>query len=403
MFKKNLSIFFILIIFLCNILAISSFAVPAEHVFNSQTVTKIVSSSNIFELKAKALTLMDAATGQILYENNSNESMPIASVTKVMSMLLIMEAIDSGKISMEDTVTTSEYAAGIGGSQAYIEAGEQFLVREALKAVALHSSNDVTVSLAELVAGSEETFVVMMNEKAKELGMNKTKFLDCSGLTDVDHYSSANDVALMSRELVTKHPKILEFTSIWMDSFRNGEFELVNTNRLIRFYKGEVDGLKTGFTNAAGFCLSATAKRNNMRLISVVLGEPDTNTRFAESKKLLDYGFANFESVGVNKKGDEVAQIEVKKGITKNAKALFANDVNLLLKRGEKGNITTDVQLPEDFNAPIKTGEKIGEVVYRINEKEIARIDIVSDRDIEKATFSRLFTSLVADWFYVGR
>ncbi|NLD49639.1 MAG: D-alanyl-D-alanine carboxypeptidase [Clostridiaceae bacterium] len=382
---------------------LSVYALPKEHEFNAQTVIKIMSGTNISELKAKALTLIDASTGQVLYEKNSDERLPIASVTKVMSMLLIMEALDSGRISMEDMVTTSEYAAGMGGSQAYIEQGEQFQVKEALKAVALHSSNDVTVSLAELVAGSEESFVVMMNEKAKELGMKNTKFLDCTGLTDIDHYSSAHDVALMSRELVTKHPRILEFTSIWMDTFRDGKFELVNTNRLVRFYKGEVDGLKTGFTNAAGFCLAATAKRNGMRLISVVLGEADTNTRFAESKKLLDYGFANYESIQVNNKGDEVSEFDVKKGINRTAKALYANDVKLLLSRGEKGNVKNEVKLEESISAPVKTGQKVGEVIYSVNDKEIARVDLVSDRDVDKASFGRLFVKMVLSWFNVGR
>jgi len=188
-----------------------------------------------------------------------------------------------------------------------------------------------------------------------------------------------------------------------MDTFRDGKFELVNTNRLVRFYKGEVDGLKTGFTNAAGFCLAATAKRNGMRLISVVLGEADTNTRFAESKKLLDYGFANYESIQVNNKGDEVSEFDVKKGINRTAKALYANDVKLLLSRGEKGNVKNEVKLEESISAPVKTGQKVGEVIYSVNDKEIARVDLVSDRDVDKASFGRLFVKMVLSWFNVGR
>ena len=406
MYKKVLASYFVITVLLLNILTMSAFAAPKltkEHEFDAQAVAKIISNTNIFELKAKSFTLMDAATGQILFENNSHDELPIASVTKVMSMLLIMEAIDTGKVSMEDMVITSDYAAGMGGSQAYIEPGEQFSVKEALKAVALHSSNDVTVALAEIVAGSEDAFVAMMNDKAKELEMNNTKFLDCTGLTDQGHYSTAYDIALMSRELVINHPKILEFTSIWMDSFRDGEFELVNTNRLVKFYSGVVDGLKTGFTNAAGFCLSATAKKNGMRLISVVLGEPDTNTRFAETRKLIDYGFANFESVQVNKKGEEVVDIEVKKGIIKNANAIFANDVNLLLSKGDKGKVNKEVIVIELITAPIKSGQKIGEVIYSVDEKEIAKADLVCDRDIEKASFLKLFSKMVTSWFTLGR
>lgn len=330
--------YLIIICLVVNIYSGIAFAIEEKPVYNPATVEKIMASASVSELKAKSYILMDASTGQVLLENNSNERLPIASVTKIMSMLLVMEAIDSGKISLQDTVTASEYASGMGGSQAYIEPGEQYSVHDALKAVALHSSNDVTVSLAELVAGSEEAFVVLMNEKAAELGMKNTQFKDCTGLTDVDHYSSAYDIALMSRELITKHPKILEYTSIYMDSFRNGEFQLVNTNKLVRFYNN-CDGLKTGFTNAAGFCLAATASRNNMRLISVVLGEPDSNTRFAETRKLLDYGFANYESVEINKKGELISDISVKKGTVSKAGAVIGNDVKVLLPRGQKTKI----------------------------------------------------------------
>lgn len=403
MLKKGL-ICVIAAVFLLNIMTRSVLSALAndEPVYDVETVAAIMTNTNVFELQAKSFVLMDATTGQILLENRSNEKLPIASVTKVMSMLLVMEAIDSGKINMDDIVTASEYAAGMGGSQAYIEPGEQYSVKDALKAVATHSSNDVTVSLAELVAGSEQGFVVLMNERAKELGMENTNFLDCTGLTDEGHYSSAHDVAIMSRELIVNHPRILEFTSIWMDSFRNGEFELVNTNKLVHFYEG-CDGLKTGFTRAAGHCLSATATRNNMRLISVVLGEPDSNTRFAETRKLLDYGFANYESTQVNKKGEEVNEIEVKKALIPKTKALYSDDVKLLLARGEKAKVIREVRLRGSLTAPVSKGEKIGEVVYKIDEREIAKVDLVSDREIEKATFGKLFVTMLSSWFSVGR
>lgn len=402
MTRKIIFKYFIIICVVVNLFSNFAFAMETKPVYNANVVESIMASTSISELKAKSAVLMDAASGQILYENNSNEKLPIASVTKVMSMLLIMEAIDSGKIGLKDTVTASEYASGMGGSQAYIEPGEQYSVHDALKAIALHSSNDVTVSMAELVAGSEEGFVVQMNEKAADLGMKNTMFRDCTGLTDEGHYSSAMDIAIMSRELITKHPKILEYTSIYTDSFRNGEFDLTNTNRLVKFYNG-CDGLKTGFTRAAGFCLSATASRNNMRLISVVLAEPDSNTRFAETRKLLDYGFANYESVDVNKKGELVSEIMVKKGINSKAAGIIGKDVTVLLPRGQKTKIVRQIALDENIKAPVKAGQKVGEIIYKIDENEISRVDIVSDRDIDKTSTMKLFGRMFRSWFSVGK
>jgi D-alanyl-D-alanine carboxypeptidase (penicillin-binding protein 5/6) len=271
-----------------------------------------------------------------------------------------------------------------------------------LKAVAVHSANDAAVALAEKVAGSEDAFVNMMNEKARELGMKDTNFLDCSGLTDEGHYSSAYDVALMSRELITKHPGITDYTKIWHDTFRNETFSLDNTNKLVRYYDGTV-GIKTGSTSKAGYCLSAAAKRNNLLLISVVLGEPDSNTRFAESKKLLDYGFANFEIAVVNSKGEEVKEVEVKKGLKKNVKAIFGDDVKLLLNKGSNGKISQEIEVNEDITAPVKAGQKLGEVIYLIDGKEIGRAEVVAKEDVQKASFIRLFSRMILKWFGVGR
>lgn len=402
MLRKGLLAGLVIVSVILNAFSGVAFAIEEMPVYNPNTVDSIMASTSVSELKAKAYILMDASSGRVLQGNNSDERLPIASVTKVMSMLLVMEAIDSGRISLEDTVTASEYASGMGGSQAYIEPGEQYSVHDALKAVALHSSNDVTVSLAELVSGSEEAFVVEMNEKAADLGMKNTQFKDCTGLTDVDHFSSALDIAIMSKELITKHPKILEYTSIYTDTFRNGEFDLTNTNRLVRFYTG-CDGLKTGFTRASGFCLTATASRNNMRLISVVLGEPDSNTRFAEIRKLLDYGFANYESVEVNKKGELLADISVKKGTISKTAAVIGDDVKVLLPRGQKTKIVRQVNLDETITAPVKAGQKVGEIIYKIDENEISRIDIVSDRDVEKTNFGILFFRMFRSWFSVGK
>lgn len=376
-------------------------AVEASAKYDSVAVNKLVAKTNVLDLKAKSAVLMDGASGKILNEKNSHEKLPIASVTKVMSMLLVMEAVDSGKLSFEDKVSVSDYAAGMGGSQAYLEAGEEFTVTEMMKALAIHSSNDVTVSLAEKVSGSEESFVADMNRKAAELGMKDTQFLDCTGLND-GGYSSAHDVAIMSRELVMKHPKVLKFTGTWQDTFRNGTFKLDNTNKLIRFY-ANTDGLKTGFTNKAGFNLTATTSRNNLRLIAVVLGEPDSNTRFAEARKLLDYGFANYERVALDKKGELVGNIIVKKGVKLQITAAYGSDTSVLVAKGEKGKIDKEVKLVPELTAPIVKDQKVGEIVYKIDSEEVGRYDLVANDSVNKVSFTKLFARLVVRWFSVGR
>ncbi len=376
-------------------------AVEASAKYDDVAVNKLITKTNVLDLKAKSAVLMDAASGKILNEKNSHEKLPIASVTKVMSMLLVMEAVDSGKLSFDDRVSVSDYAAGMGGSQAYLEAGEEFTVTEMMKALAIHSSNDVTVALAEKVSGSEETFVADMNRKAAELGMKDTHFLDCTGLND-EGYSSAHDIALMSRELVVKHPKVLKFTGTWQDTFRNGTFKLDNTNKLIRFY-ANTDGLKTGFTNKAGFNLAATTNRNNLRLVSVVLGEPDSNTRFAEARKLLDYGFANYERIGLDKKGELVGNITVKKGTKLQTTAAYGSDTSVLVAKGEKGKIEKEVKLVPELTAPIAKDQKVGEIIYKIDSVEVGRYDLVANESVNKITFSKLFTRLIVRWFSVGR
>jgi D-alanyl-D-alanine carboxypeptidase (penicillin-binding protein 5/6) len=406
--KRNIITVYILIMaIILTVMPINVFAdfnesaVEASAKFDEVAVNKLVVKTNVLDLKAKSAVLMDAASGKILTEKNSHEKLAIASVTKVMSMLLIMEAIDSGKLSFDDKVTVSEYAAGMGGSQAYIEQGEEFTVTEMMKALAIHSSNDVTVSLAEKVSGSEEAFVVEMNRKAEELGMKDTHFLDCTGLED-NGYSSANDIALMSRDLIVKHPKILEFTGLRHDTFRNGTFNLDNTNKLIRFY-ANTDGLKTGFTNKAGFNLTATTKRNNLRLISVVLGEPDSNTRFAEARKLMDYGFANYEVVSLDKKGELVGNISVKKGTKLIVSAAYGSDTSVLVAKGEKGKIEKEIVLTPELTAPVETNQKVGDIIYKIDGNEVGRFDLVANENVGRVSFTKLFTKLVVRWFNLGR
>ncbi len=385
-----------------NAFILPAYAATNPDEYNAVAVNKILDKTAITGLKAKGAILIDGGSGSILFEKDSGQKLPFASVTKVMSMLLIMEAIDSGKLNFEDMVPVSEHAYGMGGSQVYLKPGEQFSVTDMLKAVAVHSANDATVALAEKVSGSEDAFVTLMNERAKELGMNETNFVDCTGLTDDGHYSSAHDIAIMSRELVMKHPKVLDFTTIWMDTFRDGKFELANTNKLVRHYEG-TNGLKTGFTTKAGYCLSATAKKNNLQLVAVVLGEPDTNTRFAEARKLLDYGFANFDITKVNNKGEAIGEVEVQKGLKTKVRAIYGDDVNLLLAKGEKGKVTNEVNMNENITAPLEQGQKIGEVIYKVDGKEVGKVDAVAEEKVEKASFMRLFFRMLLSWFGLGK
>lgn len=376
------------------------FADPTE--YDTATVAKIMSETDIFNLKSKAAILMDAATGTILHEHNIHEKLPIASITKIMSMYLIMEAIEKGKISLDDFVPVSEYAYSFGGSQVYLKPGEEFTVHEMLKAVAIHSANDATVALAEKVAGSEGVFVSMMNEKARELGLKNTYYLDCTGLTDEGHYSTAYDIAVLSRELINRYPKILDYTKIWTDTFRNGEFALVNTNKLVRHYSGTV-GLKTGFTSKAGYCLSAVVKRDNLTLISVILGAPDSNTRFAETRKLQDYGFANFEHTVLETKNTEVGTIEVRKGIDMEVQGIVKDDVSVMLKKGSKEKIERRLNLEPYLTAPVEAGQKVGEITYVLDGKEIAKVEVVTAKAVEKASFIKLFIRMILEWFGINK
>lgn len=286
-----------------------------------------------FKVNAKAAILIEAETGKVLFSYNENEPLPIASITKIMIMLLVMEAIDGGKITPKDTTTISPYATRMGGSQVYLKEGEVFTVEELLKAVAVHSANDASVALAEVIAGSEEAFVAMMNQKAQELKMKNTMFLDCTGLTDEGHYSTAYDISIMSRELLTKHPKIVHHTTIWHDTFRDGKFDLDNTNKLVKRYRGTT-GLKTVFTNKAGFCLSASAERDGTKFISVILGSDSNDHRFSESARLLDFAFTNWESARIEKKDLEAGTIRIKKGVVTEIPVIFSDNVVVVVRKG---------------------------------------------------------------------
>lgn len=363
-----------------------------------QSVVVFAEGNTDLGLNAKSAILMEESTGNILYESNPDERLPIASVTKVMTMLLIMEAVDSGKISLDDMVTVSENAMSYGGSTMFLETGEQLTVNDMLKGIAVASANDGCVAMAEHLAGSESAFVDMMNEKAKELGMENTHFMNTNGLDEDEHYSSARDVAIMSRELM-KHETIFNYTSIWMDTLRGGKFQLANTNKLIRFYDG-ANGLKTGSTSKALCCLSAAAKRNDMQLIAVVLGAPTSAERFASAKSLLDYGFANYAVNTQITSGDEVQKIAVEKGVDKEVDVVAGDSCSTLVKKGQEDNITKEIKIDETITAPIEAGQKIGTMTISRDGEVIADIDLNASSAVEKKGIGLIIKDFFATIFF---
>lgn len=366
--------------------------------FMMHSVVVFAEGNTDLGLNAKSAILMEESTGNILYESNPDERLPIASVTKVMTMLLIMEAVDSGKISLDDMVTVSENAMSYGGSTMFLETGEQLTVNDMLKGIAVASANDGCVAMAEHLAGSESAFVDMMNEKAKELGMENTHFMNTNGLDEDDHYSSARDVAIMSRELM-KHETIFNYTSIWMDTLRGGKFQLANTNKLIRFYDG-ANGLKTGSTSKALCCLSAAAKRNDMQLIAVVLGAPTSAERFASAKSLLDYGFANYAVNTQITAGDEVQKIAVEKGVDKEVDVVAGDSCSTLVKKGQEDNITKEIKIDETITAPIEAGQKIGTMTISRDGEVIADIDLNASSTVEKKGIGLIIKDFFATIFF---
>ena len=350
------------------------------------------------DMQVKSAILMERSTGTVLFEVNADEPMPPASITKVMTLLLVMEAIEEGTLSMETEVTASEHACSMGGSQIWLEPGEVFTVHELLKAAAISSANDACVALAEAVCGSEEVFVEKMNRRARELGMKNTVFQNCSGLDAVGHLSTARDIAIMSSELL-KHPEIKNYSTVWMDSLRNGETELTNTNRLVRFYKG-CTGLKTGSTDEAGCCLSASAERDGMELISVTLGSPNTEARFAAGRKLLDYGFANYTVVTLTPPEELLTPIPVIHGTGKTVMPVFDTPCTFLLKKGQEGNLSQEVEWPEKLEAPVRAGEKIGRVKVTLSGGEIGSYDVLADETVEEMSFFTALKTLF--WSLIG-
>ena len=344
------------------------------------------------EVAGKSALLMDAATGTVLYEKNAHEALPPASVTKIMTMLLIMEAIDSGKIRWEDTVTASEAAAAKGGSQIYLKVGETMSVSDMVKSIAVSSANDCACAMAEHIAGSEEAFVAQMNQRAAELGMQDTHFVNCTGLDDGEnagqHRTSAHDIALMSRQLLKDHPNIKKFTTIWMDTIRNGTFGLSNTNKLVRFYQGAT-GLKTGFTSGAGYCLSASAQREGMELIAVVMGADTSASRNAACKQLLDYGFANYALVQPELKDPE--PVNVKLGKANTVSAVLGKSQGLLIDKAQKSSVAMELSIDSSVTAPVSQGQRLGTLTLKAGEQVLQEVPLVAEEAVERLTFGDLF------------
>ena len=352
------------------------------------------------KIPAKSCILMDVATGTVLYEKESHLKLPPASITKVMALLLIMEAIDSGQLTLDTMLSASPHACSMGGSQIWLEPNEQMSVNDLLKATVIGSANDATVVLGEAIAGSEEGFVAMMNERAEQMGLKDTHFVNCSGLDAEGHLTSAYDIAIMSKELI-KHSLIKNYSTVWMDSLRNGESELVNTNKLVRYYEG-CTGLKTGTTSGAGACLTATAERKGTELVAVVMGAQNSNDRFDGARKLLDFGFANWTNVTVTADPPSLTDISVKSGVADYVTPECNEDKTFLIEKSQVGKLSQVTELPEELIAPVEKGQQIGVTRIFLDGKEIGTVKIVAAETVEKNTFFMIFAELLKKCFGVG-
>ena len=351
-------------------------------------------------LSCASAVLMEKETGTLLYEQNAHEKLEPASVTKIMTLLLVMEAVDSGQIALDDTVAVSAYAAGMGGSQVYLKEGEQMTVSELIKCVTVVSGNDCAVALAEHLSGSEAAFVARMNQRAQELGMTDTNFVNCTGLPAPGHVTSAYDIALMSRELILHHPSIRDYTTIWMDSIRDGTFGLTNTNRLVRFYQGAT-GLKTGSTDSTLYCMSATAERDGMELIAVVMKAPTSAQRFEDAKVLLDYGFASYALVSVYPESP-LAPVDVLLGTVSQVQPQLQRECRLLVRKGEAGQVTTRLTLPQDLEAPVEQGQILGRMEVYVGEELRDSVPITAAQPVDRLTVPGIFSRLLRQLLMAG-
>lgn len=408
MLKYKCNLLKIICIFIIAIFLFPTICIASESIYtwsnNAKPLTETIptNATTSLSLNVGSAVLIEQNSGQVLYNQNMHEKLRPASVTKVMTILLIMEAIDSGKLSYTDKIPCSEKAAGMGGSQIWLDVREELTVDEMLKAICVVSANDCTVAMAEYLAGSEEAFVNQMNAKAKELGMNDTTFKNCHGIDKDGHVTSAYDIALMSRELLTKHPSITKYTTIYMDSLRDGKSSLVNTNKLVRNYKGAT-GLKTGSTSVALYNLSASATRNDLSLIAVIMKAPTSPIRFAEAQKLLDYGFNNFEYKKLANENDLIKEISVDKGIENSVNAILENDSGVLIQKGQNKDIVQSVQLTDSINAPVYAGQVLGNVTYSLNGNEIGKVNIVAEKSVGNNTAFNMIEHVFFNWLSLLR
>lgn len=362
-------------------------------------------ASKEIDIQSTSAILMEPTSGKVIYEKNPHEKLRPASVTKIMTLLLVFDALEQGNIKLEDKVVVSEHAASMGGSQVFLEPNEVQTVNDMIKCISIASANDASVAMAEHVAGSEEAFVNKMNERAKQLGMKNTNFVNCSGLDSDNHLTTAYDIALMTKELVTKYPKIFEYSKVWMDKIthntKRGEedFGLTNTNKLLKWYNGAT-GLKTGSTSLAKYCLSGTAKRNGMDLIAVVMAAPDYKLRFKEVMKLFDYGFANCSIYQDKIKGKIVKTLPVKKGKKETLDCIVQEDFSYVItKNGENTKIKKEFIIGDDIKAPINKGEKVGEIIYKADNQELGRLSIVAKESIGEISFAYVLDKILKMFF----
>lgn len=401
--KLSISIFLVFCFIFSYILP--CFADETTYVWSNNADTVLTNSneennsndSGALSLESASAILIEQSTGQVLYEHNCHEQLRPASVTKVMSILLIMEALDDGRISLSDSIPCSETAASMGGSQIWLDPRETLSVDEMLKAICVASANDCVVAMAEYLGGSEEGFVQMMNDKAKELGMNDTTFQNCHGLDEDGHVTSSYDIALMSKELLNHHPQVTKYTTIWTDTLRGGKSELTNTNKLVRTYKGAT-GLKTGSTGLALYNLSASATRDDLSLIAVIMKAPSTKVRFAEAQKLLDYGFNTFSFKQFGKKEEVVKSISVNKGVRSSVEAILSENAGTLIEKGKDKNIEQILTLDDNVSAPITAGQKLGEVSFQLDGNILSTVDIVSKDNVDKLNLFTMCKKVVYSW-----
>lgn len=405
-FKKLLSLVSIFSLFFFNIVLAyndSTFVWnnSSEAIKTNTNVSTSLASNNL-KLQSCSGILIEQHSGQILYEHNSHEQLRPASVTKVMSILLIMEAIDSGTLSYTDKIPCTETAAAMGGSQIWLDVREELTVAEMLKAICVVSANDCTVAMAEYLCGSQEAFVEKMNAKAQELGMKDTSFKNCHGLDEDGHLTSAHDIALMSKELLTKHPGITKYTTIWMDSLRDGKSQLVNTNKLIRNYKG-ITGLKTGSTSLALYNLSASATREGLSLIAVIMKGPTSAIRFSDAQKLLDYGFSNYSYKSFANQNEVIKSVAVTKGVNQEVNAIYETSPAFLIKKGDESNINYEVSLANTVQAPVYEGQLLGTVKYFLNDTELGIVNLVAESSVNEVGLLNMNKHIFTNWFSLLR